>query len=115
MSDGEAIKQFGTAALNVTGSYFSEYEINGKTHYEDWVVRELAERLQNRREFTVKTHKALFHARVGAGVRIQMRNEELGMRNGRMAGTINAFSFRYKRDKAFIATFRITEEMSNEE
>jgi hypothetical protein len=106
MTDGEAVKQFGTAALNVTGSYFSEYEIDGKTHYEDWVVRELSERLQNRREFTVKTHRALFHARAGAKVKLTMNNEQRTMR-----GTINAFSFRYKKDKAFVATFRITEEI----
>jgi hypothetical protein len=106
MTDSEAVSTYGTAALNITGSYFSEYEIDGKPHYEDWVIRELAERLQQRREFTVKTHRALFHARVGAKVKIQTRNEELG-------GTINAFSFRYKRDKAFTASFRITEEWGN--
>jgi phage pi2 protein 07 len=110
ISDSEGIAAYGTAALNVTGSYFSEYEINGKPQYEDWVIRELAERLQNRREFTVKTHRALFHARVGAKVKIQMRNEKLEMK-----GKINAFSFRYKRDKAFIASFRITEAKSNED
>jgi hypothetical protein len=60
--------------------------------------------LQNRREFTVKTHKALFNARIGAKVKIHTKNDEL-------SGTINAFSFRYKRDKAFIATFRMTEEI----
>jgi hypothetical protein len=104
MTDVEAVKQFGTVALNITGSYFSDYETDGRFHYEDWVIRELAERLQNKREFTVKTHKALFNARVGASIRLEMRNEKLGMK-----GKINAFSFRYKRDKAFIATFRITE------
>jgi hypothetical protein len=102
ISDVGAIAAYGTVALNVTGSYFSEHEINGKPHYEDWVMRELAERLQNGREITVKTHKALFNARVGAKVRLNTKNEET-------AGTINAFSFRYKRDRAFIATFRITE------
>jgi hypothetical protein len=102
MRDSEAVNQYGTAALNVTGSYFSEHEINGKPHYEDWVIRELAERLQSRREFTVKTHRALFHARVGAKVKIQTRNEE-------MEGTINAFSFIYKRDKAFVTAFKIIE------
>ena len=108
--DIEAVERYGTAALNVTGSYFSDYEIKRDnlplTQYEDWVVRELAERLQNRREFTVKTHRALFNARVGARVKIQTKNEEL-------SGTINAFSFRYKRDKAFIASFRITETGDN--
>jgi len=103
MRDVDGIANYGTAALNVTGSYFSEYEINGVPQYEDWVSRELAERIQKRREFTVKTHRTLFHARVGAKVKIEMRNEKL-------TGTINAFSFRYKRDAAFIAAFRIIEE-----
>jgi hypothetical protein len=102
ITDLGAISTYGTVALNVTGSYFSEYLINGKPQYEDWVIRELAKRLQNRREFTVKTHRALFNARVGAKVRIAMRNEEL-------EGEINAFSLRYKRNEAFIAAFRITE------
>jgi len=108
MKDIEAVNQYGTVALNVTGSYFSEYEIQRGNvtvaQYEDWVVRELEERLQNRREFTVKTHQALFNARVGAKAIISTRNEET-------AGTINAFSFRYKRDKAFIVAFRITESL----
>ena len=106
MTDSEAAATFGTAALNVTGSYFSDFEIGEKPHYEDWVIRELSERLQQRREFTVKTHRALFNARVGAKVKIKTRNEE-------MAGTINAFSLRYKRDKAFTASFRITEAGGN--
>jgi hypothetical protein len=106
ITDLEAVNQYGTVALNVTGSYFSEYPIQRGnvtvTQYEDWVMRELEERLQERREFTVKTHRAVFNARVGAKVNITTNREQL-------AGTINAFSFRYKRDKAFIAAFRITE------
>ena len=102
VKDTEGMNTFGTVALNVTGSYFSEYEINGRPQYEDWVMRELAERLQNRREFTVKTHKTLFNARVGAKVKIAMRDEQL-------AGVINALCFRYRRDQAFIASFHITE------
>ena len=104
--DIEAVERYGTAALNVTGSFFSDYEVKrdnlSLAQYEDWVVRELAERLQNRREFTVKTHRALFNARVGAKIVIKTKKEE-------MSGTINAFSFRYKRDAAFCALFRITE------
>jgi len=110
MRDVEAVETYGTVALNVTGSYFSEYEIvRGNVtlaHYEDWVVRELEERLQNKREFTVKTHRALFNARVGAKVEIKMKNEEL-------TGVINAFSFRYKRDNAFVASFRISEQLTS--
>jgi hypothetical protein len=100
------IELYGTAALNVTGSYFSEDLIDGINgmfpHYEDWVMRELAERIQRRREFTVKTHRGLFHARVGAGIKLGMRNEELG-------GKINAISLRYRKDRAFVAAFRIYE------
>jgi len=105
--DLEAVTDYGTVALNVTGSYFSEYPIQrvnvAIAQYEDWVMRELEERLQNRREFTVKTHRALFNARVGAKVKIETRNEEL-------EGVINAFSFRYRKDKAFTAAFRIREQ-----
>jgi hypothetical protein len=113
VTDSEAAAAVGTVALNVTGTYFSEYEINGKSgtlpHYEDWVIRELAERLQNGREITVKTHRALFNARVGVGGRRIIKKEKRKVEDGEMAGTINAFSFRYKRDKAFVASFRITE------
>jgi hypothetical protein len=106
IKDVEAVNQYGTVALNVTGSYFSDYEIvRGNTsvaQYEDWVIRELEERLQERGEFTVKTHRALINARVGAKVKIVTRNEKT-------AGTITGFSFRYKKDKAFVAAFKIIE------
>ncbi|MFP3041630.1 hypothetical protein LQZ19_07370 [Treponema primitia] len=102
LRDTEAIAQYGTAALNVSGSYFSENMVGGVPLYEDWTARELAERLQERREFTVKTHRALFHGRVGAKVAIETKAETV-------RGTINAFSLRYKRDAAFVAAFRITE------
>jgi len=73
-------------------------------HYEDWVIRELQERLQHRREFTIKTHRALFHARVGAKVQITVNREQI------TEGVISAFHLRYQRDKAFVASFKIREE-----
>ena len=103
MRDAEAVNNYGTVALNVTGSYFSEYEINGRPHYEDWVIRELAERIKNNREFTVKTHRGLFNARVGARVKVAVSREQV-------AGVITALSLRYRKDKAFIAAFRIKEQ-----
>jgi hypothetical protein len=107
MRDIEQVNTFGTVALNVSGSYFSEYPITRGNitiaHYEDWVIRELEERLQNRREFTVKTHRGLFNARVGAKVQLTMNNEQL-------TGVINAFSFRYRKEKAFVASFKIGEQ-----
>ncbi|GHU77974.1 hypothetical protein FACS189462_1330 [Spirochaetia bacterium] len=103
LRDPDAIAQYGTAALNVTGSYFSEDLVDSKPHYEDWTMRELAERLPERREFTVKTHRGLFHARIGARVEIETKAETL-------KGTINALSLRYKRDAAFVAAFKILED-----
>ena len=50
----------------------------------------------------MKTHRGLFNARVGAKVQITVKCEQA-------IGTINAFSFRYKRDAAFVATFKIIE------
>ncbi|GHT80248.1 hypothetical protein FACS1894130_11200 [Spirochaetia bacterium] len=103
LRDPAAIAQYGTAALNVTGAYFSEADVNGKPQYEDWTSRELAERLRERREFTVKTHRGLFHARIGAQVHLETRTETV-------TGIINSFTLRYRRDAAFVAVFRIMED-----
>jgi hypothetical protein len=107
MRDSEAIAQYGTSALNVTGSYFSEDDFNGGPGtkvpmYEDWVGRELAERLTPKREITIKTHRGVFHGRVGATVTVKTKGET-------MRGTINALSLRYRREAAFEATYKLTE------
>jgi hypothetical protein len=111
MRDVEAVNQYGTVALNVTGSYFSECEIvRGNVplaQYEDWVVRELEERLLNSREFTVKTHRALFNARVGAKVKISINNYQLTKEE--TEGVITAFHLRYRKNEAFVAAFKINE------
>jgi hypothetical protein len=110
LRDDAGIAAYGTVALNVTGSYFSDYGIEGVggtlPQYEDWVSRELTERIQDRREFTVKTHRGLFNARIGAKVRIQTHKELL-------QGTINAFMFRYRKHEAFQSSFNITEGGTN--
>jgi hypothetical protein len=102
LKNSEAVASYGTVALNVSGSYFSDCMVGDKSHYEDWVARELAERLQNGRELTVKTHRGLFNGRVGAKVKVKIKNEEL-------KGTVNAFALRYRKNKAFVATFKIIE------
>jgi hypothetical protein len=56
-----------------------------------------------KREITVKTHRALFHGRVGAKVRIETKDET-------KKGTINSLSLRYRRNAAFQATFKIQED-----
>jgi hypothetical protein len=98
--DKEEIIWNGTRALNVTGRYFSEQLIDGRPQYEDWVDRELRERMENQRTYLIKTHKALFHARVGAKVQIQTKT-------GTEEGKIVSFWFRYRKKKAFTASFRI--------
>jgi hypothetical protein len=108
LRDDEGIAAYGTAALNVTGAYFSEYAVNSKTQYEDWAGRELAERIQDKREFTVKTHRGLFHARVGAKVRIVTKTELL-------RGVVNAFTFRYRKQEAFQSMLHITEGGKNDQ
>ena len=108
LNDEEEVAANGTVAVNVTNSYFSDYEVGDKKQYEDWVHRELVDRIQRKKEITVKTHKALFHARVGADVTIILKNEEL-------KGEINSFSLRYRRDHAFITTFKLLEEKEEKE
>jgi hypothetical protein len=56
-----------------------------------------------RRELTVKTHRGLFHARTGAKVRIQVTETK-----EEATGEISAFHFRWRKDEAFRAVFRIS-------
>jgi hypothetical protein len=100
--DSGEMEKRGTVALNVAGSYFSADLVEGRPQYEDWAVRELAERRGRRRELTVKTHRAVFHARVGAVVEVRTKEEAV-------RGAINALAFRYGRGRAFQALFKIAE------
>jgi hypothetical protein len=102
LRDTDAVSQFGTVALNVTGSYFSEDLVGGKPQYEDWTMRELSARLNPKREITVKTQRGVFHGRVGAAVRIATQDET-------MIGTVTGFSFRCRKERAFEASYSVIE------
>jgi hypothetical protein len=102
-SDTVNIQQYGTAALNVSGAYFSESVAGVYPQYVDWVKRELAERLVPKKEYTVKTNRALFHARVGASVRIETQENDY-------VGKINDLTFHYKKGVAFVAILKINEQ-----
>jgi len=106
--DREEVKRFGTVALNVSGQYFSDYEVDSfcgrRRQYEDWTERELSQRVKDRREYTVKTHKALFNARVGARVSIEIKGGEL-------SGTVQAVALQYRKHKAFAAVLKIIQEL----
>jgi hypothetical protein len=50
----------------------------------------------------LETHRAVFHARVGATVNIQTLNKNY-------AGVVNALSFHYRKEKTFVAGIRLGE------
>jgi hypothetical protein len=94
------IEKFGACALNMGGSYFSSDNVGGKPQYADWVSRELAARLNHAKEVTIKTHRAVFHARAGAAVNVVTQQKNY-------SGVINALAFHYKKNTAFKATIRM--------
>jgi hypothetical protein len=100
--DDAGIALYGTRALNATGGFFSSDQVNGKAQYEDWAERELAYRLKERRLFTARTNRAVFHARVGAAVTV--------MDNGLdTSAAIRAMELRYRKGAAFVASFNLEE------
>jgi hypothetical protein len=99
----DEIETFGVCALNAGGSYFSSDDVNGRKQYEDWVSRELAARLSRNNEITIRTHRAVFHARVGASVNVATKQKNY-------SGVVNALAFHYKQGAAFRATMKFSEE-----
>jgi hypothetical protein len=97
-NENEIVK-YGVCALNVTGSYFSADTVNGRKQYEDWAIRELAARLARSKEITVKTHRAVFHARVGASVNVVTKQKIY-------SGAASALSFHYRKGEAFSASIK---------
>lgn len=105
-SDQNAIALYGTCSMNVTGTYFSGDDVDGKPQYEDWVARELSDRLIRKHELTIKTHRAVFHARIGATVQVHTQAKNY-------TGVVNALSYHFKKGAAFTASFNL--EVSNEQ
>jgi hypothetical protein len=98
--DDNGIALYGTCSMNVTGTYFSDSEIDGKPQYEDWVARELSDRLIRKHELTIKTHRAVFHARIGATVQVNTVTKNY-------TGVVNTLTYHYKKGAAFTATFKL--------
>jgi len=99
-SDTSEIKKRGLRVKNTTGAYYSECEFAGIPHYEDWVKKELAERVKPVKEYTIKTHKAIFNAKIGADM-------EVDLEKGKIRGVLVSYSLTYKAKKAFVATLKI--------
>jgi hypothetical protein len=102
-TDGAAAALFGTAALNVTGGYFSSDLINGEPHYADWVKRELSARLARKKEYTIKTNKAFVNARVGAKIKLVTKEHNV-------TGRIHSLKMRYKKEAAFVEILKFSNE-----
>jgi hypothetical protein len=100
--DESGIARYGTRALNSTGGFFSSDPVNGKAQYEDWAERELAYRLRERRLFTCRMNRPVFHARVGAAVTVAEEGTET-------AATIRSMELRYRKREAFVASFNLEE------
>jgi hypothetical protein len=100
--DEAGIARYGTRALNATGGFFSSDQVGGKAQYEDWAERELAYRIRERRLFTARTNRAVFHARVGAAVTVVEDGADTET-------TIRSMELRYRKGAAFIASFNLEE------
>ena len=67
--DQDEIDRYGLQVLNVTGKYFTA------SHFEDWVLRTLANGIGRRRRFTARSDRGVFYIRCGASCRF-IRQEE---------------------------------------
>lgn len=95
----------GTVALNVSTPYLSETEREGVPYYE-WYANHLLEKLTRARKgFFLKTHRALFQARVGAAVAVNLANGLVSER-----AEIVEMELRYAAREPFVATFFLEEE-----
>ena len=99
------INQYGTRAENVTNKYMSDTITDGIPFYEKWAGDMLQELSQVRRGLFVKTNRALFHARAGAWMEIDL-SEACGIRVEK--GEITSLTLRYKKDAAFETTVTVT-------
>jgi len=103
--DTESIDNYGLYVLNATGKYFSDAEIFGLPHYQEWTERTLLIRKQRRRRIRLQSEYGLFHARVGA------KTTMTGIENSGISCSVEHLKFRYRKHKGFTATLRMLEEI----
>ena len=95
----------GVVIKNFTSSYLSETLREGVPYYKFYATALLSKLRRKRKGFFLKTNRALFHARVGASVRVDLAD---GMVSER--AEIITMELRYKARKAFVASFILEEE-----
>jgi hypothetical protein len=92
------VENRGTKALNITNKYMSDDELNGRPFYELWAEDTLQELKDVRRGYFIKTNKALFHARAGACIQIEL-SDACGI--SEQKALIEELVLRYKKSEAF--------------
>jgi len=102
--DTESIDNYGLYVLNATGKYFSDAEIFGLPHYQEWTERTLLIRKHRRRRIRLQSEYGLFHARVGAKTTVT-GIEEVGI-----SCSVEHLKFTYRKHKGFTASLRMLEE-----
>ncbi|MCR4940691.1 MAG: hypothetical protein K5930_11400 [Treponemataceae bacterium] len=99
------INQYGTSSENITNKYMSDTETEGIPFYEKWAGDTLEEMSRMRRGLSVRTNRALFHARAGALMEIDL-SDVCGIRVEK--GEITSLVLRYRKDAAFETTVTVT-------
>ena len=105
LDDPAEVAENGTVAGNITKPYLSGTLRDGHPYYRTYAMRLLEKLKRTRKGFFLKTNRGVFHARVGAPVRIDMTD---GMTSER--AEIVQMELRYKQKEAFVASFFLEEE-----
>ncbi|HNX60740.1 MAG TPA: hypothetical protein PKK43_16680, partial [Spirochaetota bacterium] len=105
IDDPAEVAANGTVAENITTPYLSETLRAGIPYYQIYAARLLSKHKRTRKGFFLKTNRGIFHARVGAPVRLNMAD---GLTSER--AEIVQMELRYKQKEAFVASFFLEEE-----
>lgn len=104
IDDPAEVAREGTISKNITTPYLSESLRDGIPYYRHYAATLLARLKRPRKGFFLKTNRAVFHARVGAPVRVALSDGLVSER-----AEIVRMEFRYKAREAFVATFFVEE------
>lgn len=105
IDDPDEVRANGTVAMNISTPYLSETPRDEIPFYIRYAADLLARLKRARKGFFLKTNRGVFHARVGAPVRVNLPD---GAISGR--AEIVRMDLRYKTGEAFVASFFLEEE-----
>lgn len=99
------VANYGTKAENITNKYMSDTAIDGIPFYERWGIDTLEEKSRFRKGMFIKTNQALFHARAGALISIDLV-DSCGVYEEK--AEILELVLRYRKDAAFETSLLLT-------